>query len=409
MISKAALAALKADNPCDKIASKWVRLRKLGAGYVGPCPLHSSAPQARDSTSFECDADGWVCARCQNGGDVIRLVMLREKVDFRGAVELLGGAIEPDPARAAELELDHARRQAEAEQQQRFVRERQQQAVNDIWRRASDFYGSSAQIYLQEKRGLFELPPNLQLRCIERMPYYDNGSPDFTEIHVGPCMIGPIVDAAEELRGVHLTYLDLDQPDGKAVILAPESEEPLPAKKVRGAKAGNVIRLAQAERPIQQLIIGEGIETVLSVWLALKRAGRDLSRTSFWSAIDLGNLAGKAVGSVAHPTLKDAGGRPRHIPGPHPNLDIAGIIVPPGVNDVVLLGDGDSDRFTVGARQRAILCCGIAQIGIGVINANLYRRKSTHCRASAHCSRWLGSPWHRLQRHVAHRACSRDR
>jgi hypothetical protein len=357
MISKAALAAVKASNPCDKVASKWVRLRKLGAGYVGPCPLHSSDPQARDSTSFECDADGWVCARCQDGGDVIRLVMLREKVDFRGAIEILGGAIEPDPARSAQLELDHARRQAEAEQQERFVRERQQQAVNDIWRRASDFYGSTAQIYLQEKRGLFELPPNLQLRCIERMPYYANGSLDF-KIHVGPCMIGPIVDASEDLRGVHLTYLDLDQPNGKAVIQTPESGEPLPAKKVRGAKAGNVIRLAQAERPIRQLIIGEGIETVLSVWLALKRAGRDLSRTSFWSAIDLGNLAGKAVASVAHPTLKDAGGRPRHIPGPQPNLDIAGIIVPPGVDDVVLLGDGDSDRFTT----ECALACASARL-----------------------------------------------
>jgi hypothetical protein len=345
MISKAALAALKASNPCDKIASKWVQLRKLGAGYVGPCPLHSPNPQARDSTSFECDADGWVCARCEDGGDVIRLVMLREKVDFRRAVDILGGVIEPDPASAAELELGHVRRKAEIERQERFLRERRHQAVNDLWNRGSDVYGSSAQIYLQEKRGLVELPADLQLRCIENMPYYDNGTREIVEIHVGPCMIAPIVDARGDLRGAHLTYLDLDQPDGKAVIRDAETGQALPAKKVRGAKSGNVVQLVQTDRPTQ-LVIGEGIETVLSVWLALKRAGRDLSHTSFWSAIDLGNLAGKAAGSVPHPVLREAAGHPRHIPGPEPDLDMSGIIVPPGVDDVVLLGDGDSDRLT---------------------------------------------------------------
>jgi len=314
MISKAALAALKASNPCDKIASKWVQLRKLGVGYVGPCPLHSPNPQARDSTSFECDADGWVCARCENGGDVIRLVMLRQKVDFRRAVEILGGAIEPDPASAAELELNHVRRQAATERQEKFLRQRPQQAIIDIWSRASALYGSSAQIYLQEKRRLLELPADLQLRCIENMPYYANGARDIVEIHVGPCMIAPIVDAGGGLRGAHLTYLDLDQPNGKAVIRDAETGHPLPAKKVRGTKSGNVIRLVQTDRPIQ-LVIGEGIETVLSVWLALRQAGRDLSRTSFWSAIDLGNLAGKATGSVPHPVLREAAPIPVMFPG----------------------------------------------------------------------------------------------
>jgi hypothetical protein len=345
MISKAAVAQLKASNPCAKIASKWVKLRKLGVGYVGPCPLHSPDPQARDSTSFECDADGWVCARCQDGGDVIRLVMLREKVNFRTAVEILGGGAEPDPARAAELELDHRRRRAATERQERFLREKRQQDINEIWSRASAFYGSSAQVYLQEKRGLLELPADLQLRCIEKMPYYAYGTSDFVEIHVGPCMIAPIVDTGGDLRGAHLTYLDLDQPDGKAAILDAETGQPLPAKKVRGAKSGNVVRLVQTDQPIQ-LVIGEGIETVLSVWLALKRAGRDLSHTSFWSAIDLGNLAGRAAGGVPHPILREAAGHPRHIPGPEPDLDMPTIIVPREVDDVVLLGDGDSDRMT---------------------------------------------------------------
>jgi hypothetical protein len=94
-----------------------------------------------------------------------------------------------------------------------------------------------------------------------------------------------------------------------------------------------------------QLILGEGTETVLSVWWALKGTGRNLGATSFCSAVDLGNLGGPAVDLIAHPTLTTEIGRPRRVPGPIPDMDEPGIAVPASVTDVVLLGDGDSDRF----------------------------------------------------------------
>jgi hypothetical protein len=63
MISHAALAELKELHPCDAVVARWgVALRKQGKKFMGPCPLHSPNLQARDTTSFECDADGWVCA-----------------------------------------------------------------------------------------------------------------------------------------------------------------------------------------------------------------------------------------------------------------------------------------------------------------------------------------------------------
>ena len=74
MISEPALAELKLSNPCHQVSAQYVRLRPRGDKFIGPCPIHSTNPQARDSTSFECDADGWRCAVCHDGGDVIKLV-----------------------------------------------------------------------------------------------------------------------------------------------------------------------------------------------------------------------------------------------------------------------------------------------------------------------------------------------
>jgi len=41
--------------------------------------------------------DGWVCAACSDGGDVIRLVEKALGLDFKGAVEWLGGIRQIDP------------------------------------------------------------------------------------------------------------------------------------------------------------------------------------------------------------------------------------------------------------------------------------------------------------------------
>ena len=50
----------------------------------------------------------------------------------------------------------------------------------------------------------------------------------------------------------------------------------------------------------------------------------------------------------------------RRVPGPPPDFDAPGIVVPANVNDVVLLGDGDSDRFnTERSLARASLRLGL--------------------------------------------------
>ncbi len=245
MISEAALTELKLRNPVDQVAGRYVELRRHGRKMIGPCPLHSPDPRARDSTSFECDAEGFVCAVCQTGGDVIKLIMKREDVDFVRAVELLGGISEPDPKRAAEFEREQAARRERAERDNSVFRERERERTYEIWKRGAPLIGSQAELYLKA-RGIDPLPDGLKLRCIEDMPYYASGAKDAEVIHRGPCMLAPIVNAAGTFRALHMTWFDLTRPNGKALIKDPESGELLPSKKVRGLKAGNVIRLVDA-------------------------------------------------------------------------------------------------------------------------------------------------------------------
>jgi hypothetical protein len=93
-------------------------------------------------------------------------------------------------------------------------------------------------------------------------------------------MLAPILGARRPLFRACISPGSIRRPKGKAQIIHPDTGEVLPAKKVRGSKAGGYIDLGGA-RAASRMIAGEGIETVAAVHTALKRAGRDLSRTLF--------------------------------------------------------------------------------------------------------------------------------
>jgi len=359
-ISDAALADLKLRHPCCDVAAQWVKLRKRGKKYIGPCPLHSADPAAKDSTSFECDAEGWVCAVCHDGGDVLRLVALRHgldpRADFLAVIDLLGGVAEPSPERAAELEKERALRKEQREKESNEYREKERRRAFEIWHAGAAWRGTPVEQYLREARGITVLPERLLLRFAPVVAYFDGEETDQTTgltrprvVHRGPAQLAPIVDAGGTFRGVHVTWLDLARPGGKATITDPATGEVLVSKKSYGSVGGNVIPLVEAPAPDAGGLTGyagEGIETVLSVWSAMTRAGRDLSRVWFRSTVSLGNLAGKSAESVRHPTLKDKAKRALRVPGPQPDPADKGFAVPHGTSHVVLLGDGDSDPFT---------------------------------------------------------------
>lgn len=347
-ISQAALDDLKSRNPCIEVARRYVALRKSGSKMVGPCPICSTDRQSRKASRFEAAVDGWVCANCSDGGDVIKLVQRVEGLGFTAAVAHLGGAHEPDPAVAAAHAKAASLKKLKQESDAKYFRERERDALYDVWRHAVPAPGTPVEAYLALRR--LALPPGVRLRYIERLDYYHgqelgSGGKKLPRIvHAGPAMVAPIVAPDGKFRGLHYTWLDLAAPNGKALIKDPDTGEQLPAKKVRGSKVGGHIELARITDP-HTLFVGEGIETVLAVWQALTRLGRTLPGWGFWSAVDLGNLAGRSAETVKHPTALDAGGRGRKLPGPVPDLASDAIALPASAGMVVLLGDADSDAF----------------------------------------------------------------
>jgi hypothetical protein len=111
---------------------------------------------------------------------------------------------------------------------------------------------------------------------------------------------------------------------------------------MRGSKTGANIAVTLVDAP-KRLVIGEGIETVLSVFTAFVDAGRPIEDIAFWAAGDLGNMAGRAVRSLPHPTARRPNGQPQRVPGPVPDPDDPGLAIPDSVAELILLGDGDSD------------------------------------------------------------------
>lgn len=87
------VAVVIAANPCDKIAVRWGALQLAGRKMIGRCPICKSdggdIPGRPKRSPFECDAEGWLCAVCCDGGDVIKLVQSVEKLDRDAAVAFL--------------------------------------------------------------------------------------------------------------------------------------------------------------------------------------------------------------------------------------------------------------------------------------------------------------------------------
>ncbi|MFL9829035.1 hypothetical protein ABTU92_29945, partial [Rhodoplanes sp. SY1] len=117
-------------------------------------------------------------------------------------------------------------------------------------------------------------------------------------------------------------------------------------KKVRGSKKTNWIDLFPKRADAGRMVLGEGLEKTLAVWLAHRVLGRDGAGTAYRVAGDLGNLGGPAAANVRHPTARhQASGRPLSVRGPVPDLTQPAIVIPDHVVDLVMLGDSTSDAF----------------------------------------------------------------
>jgi phage/plasmid primase-like uncharacterized protein len=87
-------------------------------------------------------------------------------------------------------------------------------------------------------------------------------------------MLAPVVNAAGEQTGLHMTYL---RADGSAKAALPKEFQ----REWRGVIHGGAIRLAE-HKPDSEIVVGEGVESTLSVMQLFGRIG--------WAAVYAGGL-----------------------------------------------------------------------------------------------------------------------
>jgi hypothetical protein len=365
-LSPADLDGVRARHDLAAQAGRRVALRKAGAKLIGPCPICSPDPRSKTASRFEVKGERWVCAVCQDGGDVIGLVMKSEGLDFRVALdmlgegELLGRAMTPEERRAAEVKASaergiRAREQAEAERALAEKREKKRAAYEQIFMLAAplarDCEESAIVLAYLEVRGIpREVAIDTKLRA-SRMNYWGEAA-DRKALH--PVMLAPFRDLSGRFTGLHLTWLcEAAGKVSKARITGADGEA-LNAKTMHGQKLGSFIPLLDHRGEdfgaARYLAMAEGIETALSLPAAMARL-KDLRWRNMHLVAtgDLGNLAGKALGRVAHPSLTRPDGSAVMVPDARPDPASPAAPVPENVTRLLILADGagktDAERF----------------------------------------------------------------
>jgi hypothetical protein len=276
------------------------------------------------------------------------MVMHVNECDFVAACEFVNE--EPPPrresaARPRDPELDRERkeerkdaeldrRDKEAEEKCKAIRE-----STEMFDSAHPIDGTIVEDYL-ERRGISPafIPANHDLRFVQNLAYYGFADADANEVTLlgeFHCMIASVRNVEGEIIGIHRTYLD---PKGPHKLHVPGDARRNRAKKIWHKSQGGLIRLGEIG---ETLAIGEGIETTLS-WSRLLIEGHfgdAFVGSSLAAGISIGNMAGGIIGTMPHPTRKSA-----TIPSGEPDPDHPGMIIPPHVRRVIIIGDGDQEK-----------------------------------------------------------------
>ena len=126
------------------------------------------------------------------------------------------------------------------------------QAAQRLWSNSRPIAGTHAQHYLRARSLLANPMPSLRFHPALR--YRDNRT-----AHTFPALIAAVTDNEGTIRGVQRTWLDRHQPI-KAPVPSP--------RKALGRVYSHAVRLVR-HVPGAALIVGEGIETVLSLTLVM--------------------------------------------------------------------------------------------------------------------------------------------
>ena len=214
---------------------------RSGRTWLACCPAHDDR---EPSLAIRDGDDGRVLVHCHAGCDQRDVIDVLRRRDLWNSTDR-SSALRPGPSSSAPVPDPDA--------------ERRIAAAVGIWDASHDARGTTVATYLSS-RGLV-LPFSGRIRFHTALTH-STGT-------VWPAMVGLVTDAADRPIGVHRTFLARDG-SGKAPVT--------PARMALGPIRGGAVRLAPAAKKI---VVGEGIETVLSVmqstgvpgWAALSTSG----------------------------------------------------------------------------------------------------------------------------------------
>lgn len=220
---------VRRENPLPAIAGAILKLRRSGNEWTACCPFHNDR-----SPSFTIYDGGkrFKCFGCGETGDVLDFVQAVHKVDFVGALQLLGAGNLPKVALApssTSIERDSKD-------------DRTPEALA-IWDAAQPATGTPAEAYLRSRGITMPVPPTIRFTRLQ----YGKFGPQY------PVLVALVQNVACEPIGIQRTYLDPGG-NGKAAVAKP--------KLSLGSIRGGAVRLGEAAN---QLIVCEGLEDGLTI------------------------------------------------------------------------------------------------------------------------------------------------
>jgi len=248
-ISPDKIAYLKTRVPLTSLIGETVQLWRAGREFIALCPFHHEK-----TPSFRIYADHAHCFGCGWHGDAIRWLIDHDHLSFIGALDHLAHW------------CGIAERSASASQ--RFAKPttidaKKNEKALAIWRAGTAIAGSLGEIYFRHRGILIPLPPSLRFH--PALYHYPSG-------RAWPGIVAAVQDPDRRIRGIHQTFLARDG----------STKAPVPKPRLRlGSCPGGAIRLGPVE-PEHWLIVGEGIENVLSMMQNEALTG--------WAAMGAGSL-----------------------------------------------------------------------------------------------------------------------
>jgi hypothetical protein len=184
----------------------------------------------------------WVDAASAEHGDLLDLIGARQGLaSFKETL---------DEARRF---LKQPRVEAPAPQDERFSNRDTIAAARKIWMASRPILGTTAEAYLRARKITADLDPS-SLRYHPALFYRDHPGLPAQKL---PALVAAVTNLRGEIMGVHRTWLDPMRND-KARVRSP--------RRSLGAILGDGVRFGNAEEVV---LVGEGIETVLSLKSAL--------------------------------------------------------------------------------------------------------------------------------------------